>query len=179
MTYVFIARRCDDLPVTVCCRIMKVSTSGYCAWQTHPVSARDLDDAILTNHIYDIHVLSRRSYGSPRVHAELRLGDLALRRGRKRVERLMRQAGIAGIHGRRGHGCTVRDRMAVPSEDLVNRRFNLEAADKLWVMDVTEFPLALRSHELPMLCTPIRSLNVSECASYVHRSVPNRVNLGT
>jgi putative transposase len=140
MTYVFIARRCDDLPVTVCCRTMKVSTSGYYAWQAHPVSGRDLDDAILTNHIYDIHVLSRRSYGSPRVHAELRLGDLALRCGRKRVERGMRQAGIVGIHRRKRHGCTVRDRKAVPSDDLVNRQFSIEAPDKLWVMDVTEHP---------------------------------------
>ncbi len=140
MIYVFIACRCDDLPVAACCRVMKVSTSGFYAWQAHPVTGRDLDDAILTNHIFDIHQLSRRSYGSPRVHAELRLGDLALRCGRKRVERLMRQAGIAGIHKRRGHGCTRRDRMAIPSDDLVNRQFAVDAADALWVMDVTEHP---------------------------------------
>jgi putative transposase len=95
---------------------------------------------ILTNQIFDIHVMSRRSYGSPRVHAELRLGDLAMRCGRKRVERLMRQAGIAGIHRRRRHGCTVRDRMAIPSEDLVKRQFTPVEADRLWVMDVTEHP---------------------------------------
>jgi putative transposase len=98
MIYVFVARRGGDLPVAACCRVMKVSTSGFYAWQAHPVSGRDVDDAILTNHIFDIHRLSRRSYGSPRVHAELRLGDTRLRCSRKRVERLMRQAGIAGIH---------------------------------------------------------------------------------
>jgi putative transposase len=140
MIYVFIARRCDDLPVTACCRVMRVSTSGFYAWQTHPVSDRDYDDAVLTDHIFDIHQLSRRAYGSPRVHAELRLGDLGLRCSRKRVERLMRQANIAGIHRTRRHGCTVRDRMAVPSDDLVNRQFSVEAPDKLWVMDVTEHP---------------------------------------
>ena len=55
MTYIFIACRCDDLPVAVCCRVMKVSTSGFYAWQAQPVSDRDLDDAMLTNHIFDIH----------------------------------------------------------------------------------------------------------------------------
>ena len=52
----------------------------------------------------------------------------------------MRQAGIAGIHRRRRHGCTIRDRRAVPSEDLVNRQFAPVEADRLWVMDVTEHP---------------------------------------
>ena len=65
MTYTFIARRCDDLPVTVCCRTMKVSTSDYYAWQAHPVSGRDLDDAILTNHIYDIHAIRVVRMGRP------------------------------------------------------------------------------------------------------------------
>ena len=72
------------------------------------VSDRDWDDAVLTNTIVDIHRMSRRSYGSPRVHAELRLG-LDTFCSRKRVERLMRQAGVQGIYRRRGHGCTRRD----------------------------------------------------------------------
>ena len=58
------------------------------------MSQRDLDDAYLTNTIVDIHRMSRGCYGSPRVHAELRLGE-GVRCGRKRVERLMRQAGCA------------------------------------------------------------------------------------
>ena len=74
MTYAFIARACSDLPAAVCCRGMKVSTSGFYAWQAQPCSDRDLADAVLTNTIVDIHRMSRRSYGSPRVHAELRLG---------------------------------------------------------------------------------------------------------
>ena len=75
MIYIFIAQACSDLPVATCCRVMKVSTSGFYAWQANPVSDRDLDDAVLTNTIVDIHRMSRRSYGSPRVHAELRLGQ--------------------------------------------------------------------------------------------------------
>ncbi len=91
MTYTFIARRCDDLPVAVCCRVMGVSTSGFYAWRANPVSDRDWEDAQLTNIIVDIHRRSRCSYGSPKVHADLRLGE-GLRCSRKRVERLMRQA---------------------------------------------------------------------------------------
>jgi hypothetical protein len=74
MTFAFIARACADLPVAARCRVMKVSTSGFYAWRAQPVSDWDLEDAYLTNTIVDIHRMSRRSYGSPRVHAELRLG---------------------------------------------------------------------------------------------------------
>ncbi len=93
----------------------------------------------MSDTIVDIWRMSRRSYGSPRVHAELRLGQ-DLRCSRKRVERLMRQAGIAGIHRRRRGGCTTRDPGAEPSDDLVNRSFDPEVPDRLWVMDVTEHP---------------------------------------
>src|SRR5713101_3498595 len=51
----------------------------------------------------------------------------------------MRQAGVAGIYRRRGHGCTRRDG-SQPSDDLVNRTFDPETPDRLWVMDVTEHP---------------------------------------
>ena len=100
--------------------------------------ATDLDDAYLTNTIVDIHQMSRRSYGSPRLHAELRLGQ-DVRCSRKRVERLMRQAKIAGIHRRRRRGgCTRRDLRAELSDDLVERAFDPTERDRLWVMDVTE-----------------------------------------
>jgi putative transposase len=138
MTYTFIARACSDLPVAACCRVMKVSTSGFYAWRAEPVSDRDLADAYLTNAIVDIHRMSRSSYGSPRVHAELRLGE-GIRCSRKRVERLMRQARIAGIHRRKRRGCTRRDG-SEPAEDLVNRSFDPAEPDRLWVMDVTEHP---------------------------------------
>jgi putative transposase len=82
--------------------------------------------------------MSRRSYGSPRVHAELRLG-LGTCCSRKRVERLMRQAGVAGIHRLRRGGCTRRDG-SEPRDDLVGRQFDPTGPDRLWVMDVTEQP---------------------------------------
>jgi putative transposase len=141
MIYAFICRRCGDLPVATCCRVMGVSTSGFYAWRASPVSDRDWGDAVLTNTISDIHRASRRSYGSPRVYAELRLGQ-GVRCARKRVERLMRQAGIAGIHRRKNRGCTRRDPAADPADDLVNRCFDPTEPDRLWMMDVTEHPTA-------------------------------------
>jgi len=87
--------------------------------------------------IREIHRQSRGTYGAPRVHADLRLGrDICV--GRKRVERLMRTAGLVGVTRRRRKGCTRRAPDAVPSDDLVARQFRPLSPDRLWVADVTE-----------------------------------------
>ena len=83
-----------------------MSRSGFHAWQRRPPSRRADQDASLLALIEPIHRESRRSYGSPRVHAELRL-DHDVRVGRKRVERLMRQAGLSGMIRRRRGRSTV------------------------------------------------------------------------
>lgn len=117
-----------------------MTASGFYEWrhrQEHP-AARTVTDAELTERIVEIHRISRGTYGSPRIHAELRLGE-DRHIGRKRVERLMRCAGISGVYKRRGrHGCTVRDPDATPAEDLVKRAFDPDGPDRLWCMDVTE-----------------------------------------
>lgn len=137
MIFTFIAERCSDQPVTASCRAMKVTTSGFYEWRARQVdpAPRVREDTELTETILEIHRQSRGTYGSPRVHAELGLGA-GIRVGRKRVERLMAQAGIAGIYRRRKRGCTRRDPAAIPSDDLVNRRFTVSAADRLWVSDI-------------------------------------------
>lgn len=91
----------------------------------------------LLERIRAIHVMSRRSYGAPRVHHELVLGE-GVRCSRKRVERLMRINGIVGIHTRRRTWTTKRDPDADPAEDLVQRNFSVDGPDKLWVTDITE-----------------------------------------
>jgi putative transposase len=101
--------------------------------------ARDEETELLLKHIQDIHTESRGTYGWPRVHAELTLG-LGLPVNRKRVARLMRQAGIQGLYRRRRRGCTVRDPGAQPAGDLVNRQFTVDAPNRLWVTDITEHP---------------------------------------
>ena len=86
-----------------------------------------------------IHEESRFSYGSPRVHAELTLG-LGEPVNRKRVERLMREAGIQGIYRRRGRKQTVSG--PATEDDLVHRGFDADAPDVLWATDITEHPTA-------------------------------------
>jgi putative transposase len=123
----------------VTCRVLKVSRSGYYDWRGRAPSARAVADAALTATIVQVHEGSRRTYGAPRVHAELRLG-LGLACGRKRVARLMRAGGLTGVCHRRKH------RRAGPApavhEDLVQRRFVADAPDRLWVTDITEHPTA-------------------------------------
>lgn len=59
-------------PVAVLCRMLGVSKSGYYAWRSRPSSKRSCQDTSLTEKIREIHSRSRETYGSPRVHAELR-----------------------------------------------------------------------------------------------------------
>jgi putative transposase len=119
------------------CRVLGVARAGYYAWASRPLSARTVADQALTEQIREIHARSRGTYGAPRVHAELRLA-LQVRVGRKRVARLMRTAGIVGVHRRRRYGLTRRDPAATPAPDLVGRRFSPPAPDRLWVADITQ-----------------------------------------
>lgn len=128
-----------DYPVSVMCRVLGVSRSSYYAWLGRPVSARARHDASLTETIRSIHANSYRTYGSPRVHAELR-DDHDVRVGRKRVARLMRQAGLQGVSRRRRYKTTVRGRARHEIPDLVDRSFGAAKPDELWVADITYIP---------------------------------------
>ena len=117
------------------CRVLKVSRSGYYDWLNRPVSTRDVADSRLTETIARVHLDSRGTYGAPRVHAELRLG-LQIRVGRKRVARLMQQAGLRGIcHPRKRRGWKP---SPATHEDHVKRQFRADAPDRLWFTDITQ-----------------------------------------
>ncbi|NRQ40907.1 IS3 family transposase [Nonomuraea sp. NN258] len=126
----------DCIPVAVACRVLQVSTSGYYEWLGRPEPPRELRNKELTKMIRQIHADSRGSYGSPRVHAELTLG-LGEKVNRKRVERLMRAAGLQGVYRRKARRDLVTQ---ATEEDLVQRRFDVEAPDRLWLTDITEHP---------------------------------------
>ena len=81
----------------------EVSTSGYYQRRCRPVTDRELAEAYAANTVRDIWTMSRRSYGSPRVRQELRLG-MGRRCSKTQVERWMRACGAVGIHypARRG-----------------------------------------------------------------------------
>jgi len=123
--------------VVLMCRLLRVSRSGFYAWQVRPTSARGLADEVLLEQIRTFHAGSRATYGSPRIHADL--ADVGIRVGRKRVARLMRADRLVGVSAARTrHGTTtVSDPAAAGTPDLVNRSFTATRPGQLWVADVT------------------------------------------
>ncbi len=136
MIFRFIAAERAEHSIATMCRVLGVSRSGFHAWKNRAPSARQLEDERLTARIRAIHRENRGVYGSPRIHAELRLAD-GVRVGRKRVERLMRQAGISGLVARRRGRTTIRVPGVRVCEDLVDRAFLAAAPNRLWVADIT------------------------------------------
>ena len=94
--YRFISAEKARTPVFMACRLLGVSRSGYYVWAANVPSARAEQDSELIERILEIHGKHRRVYGSPRIHAELAI-EHGIRIGRKRVERLMREANISGM----------------------------------------------------------------------------------
>ncbi len=121
--------------VSMMCRVLGVSPSGYYAWANRAPSARSLANAALTKRIGEIHEGSRGTYGVPRVHFEL--AEEGTRVGRKRVARLMKAAGLQGVSRRKGFRTTVRCPEGCPAPDLVDRDFTVTEPDRLWVADIT------------------------------------------
>jgi putative transposase len=129
----FIAAEKARYPVVRLCRVLGVSASGFYAWVQREPSARTVANAALTERIRAAHTRSRGTYGSPRVHAELREAGPV---GRKRVARLMREAGVVGCRPRGFRRTTVADSTA-RTDDLVQRDFRPADLDRLWVSDIT------------------------------------------
>jgi len=124
------------VPVSLSCELLEVSRSGYYEWATRGPSERDLQDLLLIEKIREIHKANRGVYGAPRIHAELRMGH-GIHVGRKRVERLMRQAGVSGLVTRKRARTTVSVPGVRVADDLVDRNFRPEAPNVLWVADIT------------------------------------------
>jgi putative transposase len=123
-------------PVSMACRLLGVSRSGYYEWERRAPSDRALTDVWLTEKIRAIHDAHRGVYGAPRIHADLRLAH-DVRVARKRVERLMRAAGISGLQRRKRGRTTVSVPGVRVADDLVNRQFSPAGPNLLWIADVT------------------------------------------
>ncbi len=135
--------------IVTMCRVLGVSTSGYYAWRCRGASKRRRDDEALSRRIVDIHGQSRRTYGAPRVHAEL--ADEGKRVGRKRVARLMRVSNTVGVSRRKSFRTTRRDPAARPAPDLVDRQFSASGPNQLWVADITYLPTVAGFHFLAVV----------------------------
>ena len=129
--------RCVDAekayPVAMKCRLLGVSRAGYYAWKHRPESERSQRDRQLSTMIDAIYAKSRRTYGSPRITAELRASGEPV--ARKRVARLMRSNGLVARRRRRFVRTTDSKHLATVPANLLNRRFSPSV--KAWVADIT------------------------------------------
>jgi transposase InsO family protein len=117
------------------CRLLSVSPSGFYAWLRRKPSERAERDVALASNIVAIHKESRGTYGSPRIHSELRDQDISV--SRKRIARLMRENGVVGCQPRRTQKTTDSAHTHPVAENVLNREFNVDAPNTAWVTDIT------------------------------------------
>ncbi len=125
-------------PIATMARLLGVSASGFYTWRQRAPSAHACSDADLSARIRAIYASSRGTCGMPRVHAEL--AEQGIHVARKRVARLMRIAGLRGVSRRKWITTTQRQAGARAAPDLVQRHFNADAPNRLWVADATFVP---------------------------------------
>lgn len=140
MKFGFILEHAKEYAVVTMCRILEVSKAGYYAWVVRSVSTRTKLNAELTDRIRLIHSESRRTYGSPRIYAELQGRGVDC--SRKRVERLMREEGLSGKRRRRYHVRTTDSAHAYPvAANVLDRKFSeVKEMDRAWASDITYIP---------------------------------------
>ncbi len=139
MKYAFIEEQRSGFPVERLCQVLGVSVSGYYAWRQRAVSQRTQANQALLKQIRQAHQASRQTYGSPRVHAELKASGY--RCNEKRVARLMRRHGIRGKGRRRQKIITTDARHRLPvAENVLNQQFVADGPNRTWLADITYLP---------------------------------------
>jgi transposase InsO family protein len=134
--FVFIDAEKAVYPVAVLCRCLAVSRAGFYAWRGRPESTRAREDRRLTVMVREAHERSRRTYGSPRVHAELAAQGEHV--SRKRVVRIMQASELVARARRRFKCTTMSDHDQPVAANLLERQFEAEAPNQRWVGDTTE-----------------------------------------
>jgi putative transposase len=125
-----------EYPIKAMCEWLGVSRSGFYAWQARPPSQHATDDARLAVQVREAHERSRRTYGSPRVHAELAANGVHV--GRKRVARLMQTEELVARQRRRYRSTTMSEHDQPVAANLLDRQFHAAAPNQRWVGDTTE-----------------------------------------
>ena len=138
MKYVFMRDHRGAFPVDLMCRSLGVGSSGFYAWQKRPESPRLRDNLRLLTEIKAVYRISRKTYGSPRIYAELNETGHAC--SRYRVARLMRQHGIVSKHKKKFRVTTNSVHSFPIAENLLQRRFNVSRPSQCWVSDITYIP---------------------------------------
>jgi len=141
MSFRFIQDHRDAYPVRLMCAVLAVSAAGYYAWRERPASARTTTNASLLAAIRQVHQDSAGRYGSPRVHAALRMQGRGASRGR--IERLMHRHGIRAITASPCRVRTTDSRHGLPlAPNLIKRDFTAPAPNRIWLVDITYIPTA-------------------------------------
>ena len=133
--YGFIFEHQIFYPLRLLCRALDVTKGGYLRWRNHPHSARDEQDTDLIRRIAGIQAANRQTYGSPRVQATLQHQGVAV--SRKRVPRLMREAGLNAEVPRIRVAPTDSDHDSPIADNVVERDFTATAPNQKWVTDIT------------------------------------------
>lgn len=121
MKYACLVQHRAEYPIRLMCRVLAVSRAGFYAWLERAPSDRAQADARLRVAIRAIHAESRRSYGSPRIHRELRAQGQ--RHGRKRIARLMRREGLRAKRSRRYRATTRSEATRPAAPNTLGRQF--------------------------------------------------------
>lgn len=129
-----------DYPTHEMCRLLGLSRSAYYRWRGYPESKRQEEDKRLLEAIREIHRFARETYGSPRMKAELH--GRGHRCGRNRVARIMRENDIMAKTTARFRGLTKSGRKQPPAPNLLDRKFQVTAPNRVWVSDITYVPTA-------------------------------------
>ncbi len=140
MKYAFIKEHRAKWAVSVMAEMLTVSVSGFYAWLNRPRSRRAQDDEVLTEEIVKFHCGSRFTYGSPRIHKDLKAAGHDV--GRKRVARLMRNAGLRGKTKRKFKATTISQHQRPKAKNLVKQNFAVADPNTLWASDITYVPTA-------------------------------------
>jgi len=141
MRFAFIQEHPGQWPLALQCRILGVTPHGYYGWKKRQRQrgARQQQDARLLLHIKAAHRRGRQKYGSPRVFRALR--DQGVRVSRKRIARLMREAGLKGVWRGRRKPCITNSNHRLPiANNLLERRFSPEQVgglNQVWCGDIT------------------------------------------
>lgn len=137
MRFQFIAAEKAHYPLTLLCRCMRVTRSGFYAWQDRPESARATKDRQLKVLVRASFAASKGRYGSPRIHEDLQ--EASQRVSRKRVCRLMREERLRARQRKRFKCTTVTDPALPVASNLLDRQFTADRPNQRWVGDTTEF----------------------------------------
>ncbi len=124
-----------ELPIDRMCDLLEVSASGYYAWKHRGPSRRQLDDMVLLAHIRAHFETSHSTYGSPRMHAELREENLTV--GRHRIARLMRDNGLKANQKRRFKKTTDSHHGGPIAPNLLDQDFACDGPDQKWGVDIS------------------------------------------